>query len=125
MLTRAQARARAELNLAQFFAVNRFLFDVLVGDEHVTQKVICDSLHLSVSYLNGRLRSLGLPTSARQLRKLAVSVQEMVCNFAAPPVYVALRSAWRDDRLSLQFVEFCIPFNVPTAGTDPINSTRL
>ena len=110
MRTRAGASGdRRELDLTQFFSVNRFLFDLLTQDAHMVQRDICASLHLQSWHLSGRLRGLGLPTAVRDLRRLALSVREAVAQSEPPPVYRACCSRAPGDRLSLQFIELFIP----------------
>ena len=104
MVTRAGASGdRRELDLTQFFSVNRFLFDVLIRDAHMVQRDVCASLHLQSRHLTGRLRELGLPTAVRDLRRLALSVREAVCQIEPPPVYRECCSRTLGDRYPISY----------------------
>ena len=110
MRTRARdAGPGMGLDLVEFFSTNRFLFDSLLGGGRVTQKSLAMSLNLSVAVLTGRLRAVGLPTAASQLRAMAMSVADRVMGLDPPPFYRYYRSLAPGDRLSLQCAEFCVP----------------
>ena len=88
----------------------------------MVQRDVCASLQSR--QLTGRLRELGLPTAVRDLRRLALSVREAVSQIERPPVYREFCSRTRGDRLSLQFVEFCIPVTPFHMDFDGITSSQ-